>query len=180
MTFAQAVRTCFTKYFTFSGRATRPEYWWFFLFCILGSFACGFFDALLFDADTYEAELTADTFDANAEASGPLASLFSLATFVPTLSAGWRRMHDTGRSGLYLLYPLIAIAGTAAFVSLFAGFDNLVSGDLETFFAGGFGLVLIFALIVIVLSPCIVLFWLTRPSEKGANQYGPNPHEVSP
>ena len=37
MTFTQSVRTCFRKYVTFSGRATRPEYWYFVLFIILGT-----------------------------------------------------------------------------------------------------------------------------------------------
>jgi uncharacterized membrane protein YhaH (DUF805 family) len=180
MTFTRAIRTCFAKYFTFSGRASRPEYWWFFLFILLGNFVAGLLDAMLFGAGDYATEATDERIAVEAEANGPLGSLFSLATFIPSLSAGWRRMHDTGRSGVYLLYPLIAIAGTAAFVSLFAGFDSLMSGDLEIFFAGGLGITLIFALIVIFLSPFIVLFWLTRPSEQGANQYGPKPHEVSP
>ncbi|MEM6888652.1 MAG: DUF805 domain-containing protein [Pseudomonadota bacterium] len=180
MTFAQAVRTCFAKYFTFSGRATRPEYWWFFLFCILGGFVCGFLDFILFGAGTYESEITDTSVSASAEADGPLATVFGLATLIPTLSAGWRRMHDTGRSGLYLLYPLIAMAGLAAFVSAFAGFENLIEGNIEALMAGGLGIVLIIALIIVALSPFIVLFWLTRPSQQGENQYGPNPHEVSP
>jgi len=89
-------------------------------------------------------------------------------------------MHDTGRSGLYLLYPLFAIAGTGAFISLFAGFDTLIAGEFDTAMAGGLGLILIGALFVCLISPLIVLFWLTRPSEQGANQFGPNPHEVTP
>jgi len=38
MKFNAAVRTCFSKYVTFSGRAARPEYWFFFLFGILALF----------------------------------------------------------------------------------------------------------------------------------------------
>jgi hypothetical protein len=37
MNFMDAVKVCFTKYADFNGRAKRPEFWWFVLFCILGS-----------------------------------------------------------------------------------------------------------------------------------------------
>ena len=35
MTFGQSIKTCFSKYVTFSGRATRSEYWWFALLCFI-------------------------------------------------------------------------------------------------------------------------------------------------
>ena len=112
-------------------------------------------------------------------ANGPLAGLFSLATFIPGLAAGWRRMHDTGRSGLYLFYPLFAIIGLATFIGLFGGAELIEGGDPGVLFDGVFGLILGIALIVILISPFIVLWWLTRPSQPGQNQYGPNPHEVN-
>jgi uncharacterized membrane protein YhaH (DUF805 family) len=37
MRFQDAIRVCFSKYATFSGRASRPEYWWFVLFLCLGT-----------------------------------------------------------------------------------------------------------------------------------------------
>ena len=103
MTFTQSVRTCFRKYVTFSGRATRPEYWYFVLFIILGSIVLSVVDGVLFGFETVpvsEGEFEIDS-------DGPLASIFSLVPFIPILAAGWRRMHDTGRSGLYLLYPIL-------------------------------------------------------------------------
>ncbi|HAL37550.1 MAG TPA: DUF805 domain-containing protein, partial [Polaromonas sp.] len=39
MNFGQAISTCLSKYATFSGRASRPEFWWFFLFQLLVSVA---------------------------------------------------------------------------------------------------------------------------------------------
>ncbi|MFK7870544.1 MAG: DUF805 domain-containing protein [Roseobacter sp.] len=179
MTFSAAIRTCFAKYFTFSGRATRPEYWWFFLFIILGSAVCGVLDGLFFGAGSFEAEVTDTSFDASAQSNGPIASLFGMATFVPTLAAGWRRMHDSGRSGLYLLYPMFAMFGLLAFIGFVAGFENLMSGDIPGLMAGGLGIIVVIALVIVALSPLIVLFWLTRPTQAGENQYGPNPHEVS-
>ena len=176
MTFQQAILICFRKYFTFSGRATRPEYWWFFLFIFLCNLVLGIFDAILFSSETLPVEVTeSDELSPHDDESGPLVSLFSLATFLPMLAVGWRRMHDTGRSGWHLFYPLIAILGLSTFVGLFGP----AGGDV-TQISGGFGLIVTIALIVVVLSPFIVIWWLTRPSEPGQNQYGPNPHEVHP
>lgn len=180
MTFTQAIRTCFAKYFTFSGRATRPEYWWFFLFLFLGGIVCGFFDGFLFGAGTYETEITENSLKATANANGPLATIFNLGTIIPMLAAGWRRMHDTGRSGLYLLYPFIAFAGTIAFVGMIGGFETLGAGDVGGLMTGGLGIIVVGALIICAISPLIVLFWLTRPTQTGENQYGPNPNEVTP
>ncbi|MFK7745803.1 MAG: DUF805 domain-containing protein [Roseobacter sp.] len=166
MTFQQAILTCIRKYFTFSGRATRSEYWWFFLFCILGG--------LLFGA--MEGFINGITRTQN----GPtlLSSAFNIATFIPSLAVGWRRMHDTGRSGFYLFYPLIALIGFGIFLSMF-GEANVLNGDLSNI-SGLFGVIVMLSLLVIALSPFIVLYWLTRPSQPGQNQYGPNPYEVHP
>ena len=180
MTFQQSIVICFRKYFTFSGRATRPEYWWFFLFIFLCNLVLGIFDAILFSSETLPVEVTeSDELSPHDDESGPLVSLFSLATFLPMLAVGWRRMHDTGRSGLYLFYPLIAMIGLGLFVWAFGG-EALASGDPASLFQGLFGVVVALALVVIAISPFIVLWWLTRPSQPGQNQYGPNPHEVQP
>ena len=86
MTFGESIRICFSKYATFEGRASRSEYWWFFLFMFLTSAA---------------ANLIGES------ASG----LVSLATLLPSLAVGARRLHDTDRSGWYLLLWLIPIIG---------------------------------------------------------------------
>ena len=167
MTFTDAVRTCFRKYFTFSGRASRPEYWWFVLFLILGSIVASILDGLFFGTGqiTQEVTVEGDTVDVLNE-GGPVAALFGLATLIPSISAGWRRMHDTGRSGLYLFYPLIVMIG----IGLALGFLMSI-GEIG-------GVILGLAAIVFLISPLLVLWWLTRPSEPGDNKYGPNPRDV--
>jgi uncharacterized membrane protein YhaH (DUF805 family) len=169
MTFRDAILTCLRKYVTFSGRASRSEYWWFFLFLLIGSAVMGLADSAFFGFEPTEE---------HPEADGPLAGLFGLATFLPSIAAGWRRMHDTGRSGLYLLYPLIAMLGFASFIGLVAGVETLASGDFDALLTGGLGIVIAVALLILMISPLIVLWWLTRPSTPGPNPYGPNPHEV--
>lgn len=164
MTFTTSIRTCLRKYATFSGRASRSEYWWFALFCFLGNLV----------ATALEGMINAATGDTG----GPtlISSVFALATFVPQLSAGWRRMHDTGRSGLYLFYPLIVmlgIASFAAFTGAFGGPDT--TGALD----GVATLILLIAGLVLLISPLLVLWWLTRPSQPGPNDYGPHPLEMA-
>lgn len=167
MTFKDAIRTCFRKYATFKGRATRPEYWYFILFIVLGGIACSIVDAALFGA-------VADN-----GGEGPVSTLFSLGTLIPLIAAGWRRMHDTGRSGLYLLYPILVWVGIASFMGMVGATGPLLSGDFGTAFSGLVGIILAISIIVAVFSPLIVIWWLTRPTQPGPNIYGPNPNEVS-
>lgn len=87
MNFVDAVKQGFSKYVVFEGRATRPEYWWFFLFTLLGNLAL--------------TSLKAET----------LGALFSLGTLLPSLAVGCRRLHDIGKSGWWLLVWLIPIIG---------------------------------------------------------------------
>ena len=100
MGFADAVRSAIVNnYVNFSGRASRSEYWWFVLFNFV-------FGLALFPIDI---ALGYDFMDPN---STPWASnLFSLLLFLPSLGLAVRRMHDTGRSGWWLLIALIPCIG---------------------------------------------------------------------
>ena len=90
MGFREAVTACIQDYYTFSGRARRPEYWWFFLFVIAGSVLLAVIDAVIFGEDMLLG----------------LNGLFGLLTFLPQLAVSWRRMHDTGRPGWFNLLPV--------------------------------------------------------------------------
>lgn len=86
MTFGDSISTCFSKYADFSGRASRSEYWWWFLFVFLASIATGII-------------------------SPKLSGVFSLAVFLPGLAVGVRRLHDIDKSGWFLLVSLIPLIG---------------------------------------------------------------------
>ena len=109
MTFSDAIRTCFSKFFTFSGRASRPEYWFFFLFIVIWSIIAGIID-LQFFTQVAVTE-TATSKSVSATSSGPVQSIVGLIVFFPHLAVAWRRMHDSGRSGLYALLPILLIVG---------------------------------------------------------------------
>lgn len=81
-----AISTCFSKYATFSGRATRSEYWYFYLLYII----------------VYIVGLIV----AAAVGTSGLLYLFILPLWLPQLAVGVRRMHDVGRSGWFLLIPI--------------------------------------------------------------------------
>ena len=177
MGFTDAIRTCLRKYATFSGRASRPEYWYFILFQFLGGFILGILDGAIFGGQV-TTTTAPGTVGIEAQSNGPLVSLFSLAMLLPTLAAGWRRMHDTGRSGLFLLYPLIVFFGLVMFIGFMSGFGNVLAGDFGAIIAGVGGVVAMLVMLVLLISPLMVLWWLTRPSQPGSNEYGPPPRSA--
>lgn len=85
------------KYAVFSGRARRTEYWMFVLFNCIAASILGLIDA-------FAGTTTQDNV-------GLLGSLYSLAVFVPSLAVTVRRLHDTGRSGAWILIGLVPIVG---------------------------------------------------------------------
>lgn len=86
MTFFESIRVCFTKYADFTGKATRPEFWWFMLFIILVASALAYL-------------------------SESLVSIFSIATLLPLLAAGTRRLNDVGKNPWWQLFLLAPFAG---------------------------------------------------------------------
>ncbi|MEZ5721702.1 MAG: DUF805 domain-containing protein [Paracoccaceae bacterium] len=106
MSFGDAIKTCFSKYVTFSGRAARSEFWWWMLFVWLVQIGLSIVDSVLFG--------TVETGDGSFSASTNtpiLSSIFSLAVFLPTISVTVRRLHDTDRSGWWYWLALIPLIG---------------------------------------------------------------------
>ena len=89
MTFSDSVSTCLKKYFVFEGRASRSEYWWFQLI-VSPSYLI---------STILENEI------------GYFFLGITLFTLIPAISAGVRRLHDTNRSGFFLLISLIPFIG---------------------------------------------------------------------
>ncbi|MGV6803534.1 MAG: DUF805 domain-containing protein [Ruegeria sp.] len=178
MTFSEAVKTCFSKFLTFSGRASRPEYWFFFLFIVIWNAIAGIIDWQFFtQVTTTQAEGATSV---TAVSNQPVQSIVGLIVFFPHLAVAFRRMHDTGRSGLYALLPILLTLG--AFAVLFFGIgiaSQFDGGTMDILLTRATLLIVIPTLLVLFVSPLLVLWWLTRPSQPGTNQYGPNPYEVA-
>lgn len=86
---AKAISACFSKYATFSGRSSRSEFWYFYLFYLI---------------------LYIGSLQLAAALENPWIPLFViLPLFIPLLAAAVRRIHDTGRSGWFYLVPIYNI-----------------------------------------------------------------------
>ncbi|MDO8902507.1 MAG: DUF805 domain-containing protein [Phenylobacterium sp.] len=91
----EAVRYGLKNYANFQGRTARPTFWWWVLSIFLFGLAVGVVDTMLFGRGDFQ----------------PLSALAGLALIVPNLAMGVRRLHDTGRTGWWVLIALIPILG---------------------------------------------------------------------
>ncbi len=95
MTFSESIETCFKKYSQGRGRASRSEYWYFYLFSVVVSSGL----AVLF-TESNKSTLLALVID-----------LINLVIVVPAITVAVRRFHDTNRSAWNLLWSLLPIIG---------------------------------------------------------------------
>lgn len=86
LTFFESIRECFIKYAEFNGRASRSEFWWFMLFVVLVA------SALLLINET-------------------VSNIFLIATLLPLLAVGARRLRDSGKNPWWQLYLLVPVGG---------------------------------------------------------------------
>ena len=82
----KAISTCLNKFATFTGRASRSEYWYFFLFYIIVGFISNFISILMGN-----------------EIAG---LIIQLIFWIPSLAVSIRRMHDVDKSGWFILVPI--------------------------------------------------------------------------
>lgn len=115
MTFSESVRTCFKKYVTFSGRATRSEFWWFVLFAWGGSILLSLVDSFLFGTTV----VTENGFSASTN-TPIFSTIFGLATLLPGLSVAVRRLHDINKSGWWYWIILVPLIGFIVLIVWFA------------------------------------------------------------
>ena len=111
----------FRRYFDFSGRSRRLEYWLFVLFICIADLVLRFLEASYFSAlsPAFRFEI--------------LPLVFGILTFIPSLSVSVRRLHDTDRSGWWLLLGFLPIIGWIWLIILFclSGTDGENSYDSD-------------------------------------------------
>lgn len=151
MDFVPAVKAALNKFATFSGRASRSEYWWFYLF-------------------TYLISVTGSVLTGLLPLFGLFFGLIILALVVPTLSVTVRRLHDTGKSGWWIL--LTSVAPTMLLIPVV--FSAIAAGENALALTGILLTIPLLGLMVIV--GYITLFVLMLlPGGKEANKYGESP-----
>lgn len=91
MSFGTAIKTCFSKYADFSGRASRAEFWWWALFGVVAYLVALFVDPVVF-------------------------LVLILGMFLPTLAVSIRRLHDSDRSGWWYLLSFVPFGGLILFI----------------------------------------------------------------
>jgi uncharacterized membrane protein YhaH (DUF805 family) len=145
--FADAISVCFNKYAAFSGRASRSEYWYFILFTVLVGFATGLIDMAVFGIEN---------------SLSPLNSIASLAMLLPSIAVGYRRLHDTNRSGWWLggfylgIIPLIGLIGIVT---------SQISGDAST-------VLLVACFAAFLIYSILLMVFLCQRGNPGANRFG--------
>jgi uncharacterized membrane protein YhaH (DUF805 family) len=103
-----------SKYAQFSGRAPRREYWYFLLFSIIIGFVLGIVDAVAGTMLTLGTDPMGQPI-----LMGMLGMIFNLALLIPSIAIGIRRLHDTGKSGWWLLIGFIPILGALVLLFFF-------------------------------------------------------------
>lgn len=103
MTFKRAFERCVReKYVTFSGRASRSEYWKFTLIYVI----------ILFVTQALDAGLFPNTVDDGGMGGGMITTIVTILLFLPAFTAQIRRLHDIGKSGWWILWELLPLIGT--------------------------------------------------------------------
>lgn len=148
---------CLRNYVNFSGRARRKEYWFFVLFTFIFSIVARLLDLLIFGP------------------SGMLISgLFGLAMLLPQLAVLVRRLHDTNRSGKWVLgYYLLTILWTG--ILIVWGMKYFVAAMQGTAGIVGFSIFAIVGVLAILAYTIVLLVWSCLPGTKGENRYGADP-----
>ncbi len=134
MSFGQAIKSVFSQYATFTGRARRSEYWWFYLFSLLVSLPGQIFFfvmylaafAPVFENEDFYGEVSEAAFedvDWGLLAIGIIPTIIvGLVLFLPSLAVLVRRLHDTGRSGWWWFIGFVP--GASIVLLVFAVLDG--------------------------------------------------------
>lgn len=168
MNFPTAIRTVFAKTFTYSGRAPRSEYWWFYLFSVITSFVIGFAESLLGFAK-WSADPAHPLFGV---AEGPLSLVLMVVLTPPTYAVIARRLHDINASGWWVLISVATLLALPFMGGFMRQMQVMQLGQAPDWaaltpylVAGGIWLLAAIGLLI-----CLV-----RRGTQGSNRFGPDP-----
>ena len=185
--------------FNYRGRATRTEFWGFFLFSYIISFVFNQIAGLFIQADSLRMEQAMQTADGNQDLSlvwssfadfftSPavltvqiLSFILGIALFIPQLAVTARRLHDCGHSmvglvvalGSYLVCIAAVILASFAIFASPAIFDSAVDSAGAEILAPYFYTILA-SVFVLCWSSLYLFIMMLLPGKPGANKYGPS------
>ena len=183
------------KYAQFEGRSRRSEFWLWVLFRILiGMVAGSVMSSVLFSSMASVHTMANMSPDAMSQAYlnsmsnymrvMPIFSLINLALLVPSIAVGVRRLHDTNRTGWWMIMPIVvAIAGVILFF-IFGGsalFSLIQAGEHPNDAAvGQFVLQLVGSMMLCLFLPMLIaeivmLVFYVTDGTPGPNRFGPDP-----
>lgn len=169
----EATKTCLRKkYATFSGRARRSEYWWFMLAQYILNAALGIIMMI-----SVVAIVMVKATSGSIEDMSPLdfylmnpgmwlILLVCLALLIPNLAVTVRRLHDIGRSGWWLLVPMLVCPLLLAGSIVLAIYNK----DLWFFIPVAYLITLAVSIIMII--------WMATNGKKETNKWGPSPKYI--
>lgn len=124
MGFGQAISTCLGKYASFTGRASRAEFWWFILFYIILQVIANALDFALnlrvFRVAPETVTVEGSTFVLQSTGVGILSTVLIIVLFLPLVSVAVRRLHDTDRTGWWWWLGVLCCIGTIVLIIFWA------------------------------------------------------------
>jgi uncharacterized membrane protein YhaH (DUF805 family) len=155
----------FARYADFNGRARRAEYWQWFLFQMAVGFVLG---------------ILRITAGASGSSVVLLNALFSLAVFLPSLAVTVRRLHDSNRTGWWVLFPSAVAALMMVVFFAVAGpglAEQFKPGATPDFAAAASGIGSFMTLVILptLLAGLVFFIFMVLPGTTGANRFGNDP-----
>jgi len=146
------VDTVTNHYADFNGRVGRAQFWWYVLVVFVLGIGVGIVAAIV---------------------THLLSTLFALALLVPNLGMTVRRLHDSGKPGVWALLLLVPVL-----VQILLGL-MMFSVGMWGFFGVLYGLIQLISLVSLV-AIVIIIYFCVQPGDAGSNAYGPPPGEWTP
>ena len=148
MNYVNSIKSVYSNYLNFKGRAARSEFWWFFLFYVLASYAV-------------------NAIPVNSSIKLTISLIFGFASTIPYFAVACRRMHDSNRSGIWFLLTLLPFSSVIYLYSR-TYYSNGVFSTTTS---------LIIAMIVGYAGLITLGVLLAKKGTEGPNKYGPDPLE---
>jgi uncharacterized membrane protein YhaH (DUF805 family) len=114
----------------------------------------------------------------------PIVQLVNLGLLLPTIAVAVRRLHDTNRSGWWVIMPIVVAVAGAILFFIFAGtqlFSAMSAGGTMTdeqglkFAFGMFGSLFLFIFLPILIAEIVMLVFYVTDGTPTANRFGPDP-----